>query len=372
MNFFAPIKFYNLYTIRLQQLVHVNRSIFVVLLSLVASGCSERDLEPTAPAAVRPVKLITVELASSTESRTYPAVIEAEIVRVLSFQVAGLIEQLPIHESLKINKGAVLAELDSRDFLSRLKSAQSQHNNAKEAYHRALRLAQQDAIAQSTVEQRLSQYEMSQADLETANKALEDTVLRSPIEGVVSQLTVEELQNVQAGSPIVTIIGNGSMLAVVNVPARLVARFNQRKDITAHVTLASLPAVKLPAVYCEASLDADASSQTFRVAFRFDRTEQVIILPGMTASLTVSSSSRSADGNAIAVPLAAILSEADSNYIWLLDESSMTVSRRVVDVGAGIGEKLQINAGLNAGDIIVGAGANYLAEGMKVRAWTAQ
>jgi len=372
MNFFASIKFYNLYTTRLQQLAYLSCSTFVVLLSLVVCGCSEREPPPIAPAAVRPVKLITVELAGSSESRTYPAVIEAETIRVLSFQVAGLIKQLPIHESLKINKGAVLAELDSRDFISRLKSAQSQHNNAKEAYQRALRLAQQDAIAQSTVEQRLSQYEMSQADLETATKALEDTVLRSPIEGVVSELTVEELQNVQAGSPIVTIIGNGSMLAVVNVPARLVARFNQRKDLTAQVTLASLPEVKLPAVLYEATLAADTSSQTFRVAFRFERTEQVIILPGMTASLTVSSSSHSADAAFIAVPLAAVLSDADSNYIWLLNESSMTVSKRIVEVGAGVGEKLQIKAGLNAGDMIVGAGANYLAEGMKVRAWTAQ
>ena len=47
----------------------------------------------------------------------------------------------------------------------------------------------------------------------------------------------------------------------------------------------------------------------------------------------------------------------------------MTVSKRKVTVKEGIGSRLVIEAGLNPGDIIVGAGASYLAEGMKVREW---
>jgi len=262
--------------------------------------------------------------------------------------------------------------LDLRDFQSRLNSVQSQYNNAKEDYERALRLDASNAIAKSTVDQRLSQYEVAEAQLEMATKALEDTVLRAPIDGVITKLNVDELQNVQAGTAIVSMIGSDGMQALVNVPANLISRVNQRKDRSAFVTLDSLPGVQLPAKFNEATLEADASSQTFQIAFLFTPTEDVLVLPGMTASVTLSSSSLSDMSHSTAVPLAAILVEGDTNFIWLVDESTMTVSKQPVEVSESIGEKLEVTAGLKPGDVIVGAGAHYLSEEMQVRAWTAQ
>ena len=40
-----------------------------------------------------------------------------------------------------------------------------------------------------------------------------------------------------------------------------------------------------------------------------------------------------------------------------------------MQIEQGIGEMLLVTAGLEEGDVIVGAGASYLAEGMKVQAW---
>lgn len=348
------------------------RGLIFALLLLTLTGCQRSKVVDDEPAAVRPVKLITVEAASAIESRTYPAVIEAATFRALSFQVSGLIEKLPVKEGSEIKQGDVIAQLDLRDFQSRLNSVQSQYNNAKEDYERALRLDASNAIAKSTVDQRLSQYEVAEAQLEMATKALEDTVLRAPIDGVITKLNVDELQNVQAGTAIVSMIGSDGMQALVNVPANLISRVNQRKDRSAFVTLDSLPGVQLPAKFNEATLEADASSQTFQIAFLFTPTEDVLVLPGMTASVTLSSSSLSDMSHSTAVPLAAILVEGDTNFIWLVDESTMTVSKQPVEVSESIGEKLEVTAGLKPGDVIVGAGAHYLSEEMQVRAWTAQ
>lgn len=343
-----------------------------VLLSLFLSGCGGSGDGDSPPEAVRPVKLISVEAASTIESRSYPAIIKAATYRELSFQVSGLIEALPIKEGAEITQGAIIAQLDRRDFQSRLDAAQSQFNNAKAEYDRAVRLDKENAIAKSSLELRSSQLEVAQSQLETATKALEDTVLRAPIDGRITKLNVDQLQNVQAGMPIVSMIGNDGLQAVINVPAGLVSRVNQRKDKTAFVTLDTLPDQQLPATFGEATLEADTSSQTFRLAFRFEMSGDLMILPGMTATVTLSSSSIEELPSATAVPMAAILAEADTKYVWLVDESTMKVSKREIQVGEMIGESLQVTSGLDQGDIIVGAGAHYLSEGMEVRPWVAQ
>jgi len=37
---------------------------------------------------------------------------------------------------------------------------------------------------------------------------------------------------------------------------------------------------------------------------------------------------------------------------------------------AGVGETLTVSQGLDAGEMIVGAGVSYLSQGMKVRPWS--
>jgi multidrug efflux pump subunit AcrA (membrane-fusion protein) len=69
----------------------------------------------------------------------------------------------------------------------------------------------------------------------------------------------------------------------------------------------------------------------------------------------------------IAIPLSAVLSDSDGQFVWKVDTQTMTVARQNIQVGAGVGETLTIDSGLVAGDTIVGAGASYLNEGMKIR-----
>jgi multidrug efflux pump subunit AcrA (membrane-fusion protein) len=68
--------------------------------------------------------------------------------------------------------------------------------------------------------------------------------------------------------------------------------------------------------------------------------------------------------------LTAILSDGTARYVWIIDQDSMTVSKREVTVADGIGESALVTEGLASGETIATAGASYLAEGMQVRPWT--
>ena len=133
--------------------------------------------------------------------------------------------------------------------------------------------------------------------------------------------------------------------------------------------LEAAPGNPIEATFKEANLLADTTSQTYGVTFTFDPPENLVILPGMNATVELSSA-RQSQTHRQSVPLSAIVSDGDAKYVWVVDKDLMTVSRREVTVADGIGETVVVTEGLAAGETIATAGASFLADGMQVRPWS--
>ncbi len=348
----------------------------VISITLIfLASCGNKDGEQVQEPLVRPVKLITLSGASDLQVARYPAVLDAAQLSELSFQVGGSIEDVAVVDSQKVQEGDVIARLDQRDFQSQVVSARAQFENAEEEYQRAVRLSQADAIARSVLEQRKSQRDVAKSQLDTAEKALGDTVVRAPFPGIVAEIPIKRRQTVSAGQIIATLIGTenlagaGIVEATVNMPAIVIARSQEAETRSAVVILDAAPDIRIDATYKSASLLADSTSQTYAVTFTFDPPGDLIILPGMQATLELSSVRRTSDSQAlrISVPLSAILSDGTARYVWVIDEDSMIASKREVTVSDGIGESAVVTEGLALGEMIATAGASYLAEGMQVR-----
>ena len=67
------------------------------------------------------------------------------------------------------------------------------------------------------------------------------------------------------------------------------------------------------------------------------------------------------------VPLAALSQAEGQPVVFVVDPETKTVRRRQVVVAAAAGEGVRVAAGLNAGDLVVTAGVQFLRDGMRVR-----
>ncbi len=343
-----------------------------ILAGLLLVSCGDEESVQVKKQAVRPIKLLTIEAANSRRYSRYPAIIDAAQLSELSFQVGGRLQELTVKEAQEITEGTIIAKLDQRDFESSLAAAKSQYNNANEEYKRAVNLSKKNSISKSVLEQRKSQRNVAKAQLDSAQKALEDTVLVAPFSGLVAQVSVTHLQHISAGELVATLIDVSVLEATVNIPANFVAQIESRTNRSAHVMLDAAPDARIEAVYKEATLLADSTSQTYAVTFAFVPPANLNILPGMNATVEFASSSVNASeqSNRVSVPLAAVLSDGSAQYVWVVDNDKMTVSKRGVSVAEGIGETIVVTDGIHPGETIAGAGAAYLAEGMQVRPWT--
>jgi membrane fusion protein (multidrug efflux system) len=104
---------------------------------------------------------------------------------------------------------------------------------------------------------------------------------------------------------------------------------------------------------------------------KIDPPEDVNLLPGMTANVTVTvpgDDDRVTGTQAAMLPSTAVFSDDAGNpSVWVVDAETMQVSRRKVEVADMTGSEIRVLSGLQPGDRVAVSGVNNLREGLQVR-----
>jgi multidrug efflux pump subunit AcrA (membrane-fusion protein) len=101
--------------------------------------------------------------------------------------------------------------------------------------------------------------------------------------------------------------------------------------------------------------------------------EDINILPGMTATVTISFEHPVSASDRIVIPAIAVTHDSEKKpFVWVLDETDMTVKKNMVQVGELTDSNgIVIRDGLHGGEKIVTAGVTKLRPGMQVSVWDA-
>ena len=341
-------------------------------LTLLAA-CEKEAVE--APEVVRPVRILTISTLQGGDTLSYPGEIQGSQNAELAFEVQGRLVELPAEAGIDVAENQLLAKLDPADYQSSLDAAQAQYNSAKETFDRFSEVFERGAISRQDLDNRRRQFEVEQAQLASAKKALSDTELRAPFAGRIGRTYVDNFNNVQAKQPILLLQDLTQFEAVVNVPEQdwlrakpglTLTQRNERAKL--EVSLSTLPDRSFPAALTEIATAADPVTRTFAAIARFDPPGDVVILPGMSATLTISiPDDVEGIGSALQIPANAIIGGDDGgSYVWKVDAATMTVSLAPVTAGQLSGSEIDILEGLATGDRIAMSGVQHLADGMKI------
>ena len=108
-------------------------------------ACEKKEEEKAEQPVVRPIKMLTVVSGQEAMQRSFPGKVRASKRVELAFQVSGPLIELPIEEGQPVEKDALLARIDPRDFKVRLRNEDGQLANAK-ANLRSMRQARPEDI----------------------------------------------------------------------------------------------------------------------------------------------------------------------------------------------------------------------------------
>ena len=254
-----------------------------------------------------------------------------------------------ISAKLTVDQNTYQQALDAKSIAeSKIKSAQSQLHAAEA----------QISMTNAQVSASNAQIAASEAQLDAAKNNLDDTVLTSPINGVVLQKISEKGETISAGYPIVAIGDISSVYAEIGVTDEAVNQITKGQQ--AEIYIYGLNET-VTGVVDEINSLADTTTRTFPVKIRIDNADGKL-KPGMVCRAEIPMDNI----KSIFVPIDSIINFAEGSAVFVLNENN-TVSKKTVTTGEITGDKIQIYSGLQSGDVIVTKGQFTLHDGDTVQ-----
>lgn len=338
----------------------------------VFAGCDAPEEERTD--AIRPVRVMPVSPSEGIRGGDLPGRAEATNEVNLAFEVSGLITEIAVSKGDRVEAGDTLARLAPRDYQNYLNSAVAERERAQAQFDRVLEASRTGAVSEQEVTNARATLSIAQANLDIAQKALEDTVLIAPFDGVVATVFADEFQRVQRAQDILRLLDDSEIEFTVQLPERFVPYlpFVEKFSVTFDV-FGDRP---LEARVSSLGSEASEATRTYPLTLAIDQPEDFRILPGMSGRADVELDFDRKRGKPVSklpipgvrIPSTALFDYEGDSAVWIYDEATSTVSRRTVEVVGVSGEGifLQINE-LTDVRWIVTAGVQFLNEGQSVR-----
>ena len=342
----------------------------VMITFALISGCGSEEEVERAPV-VRPVKTMVIG-GAQMERLSFPGTVQASGRAELSFRVAGPLIELPVDEGDEVRQGQLLARLDPRDFDIALAEARAAYEKGEADYTRYKNLYERNAVPLAELELRRAARDVAAASYDQAQANLRDTRLLAPFSGRIGRKYVENFEDVLAKEAILTLHDVNTVEVVIDLPEAMAA--SVRGEVNARMTASFSAArgIEYDLRIKEATAEADPQTQTFQVTFSMPQPEEINVLPGMTAEVSLYQDG--AGGEAMSsgeylIPAEAVFaSPSGEPQVWVVDTNALTVQSRSVEVGPVTGEaSIRVVDGLQRGETIAVAAVHQLQDGSQIR-----
>ena len=330
------------------------------------TACTHPQPAPTPPQAV---ETQVVAPQASSDILDLAGAIHARVETSLGFQVPGRIMARSINLGSHVEKGQVLAELDSRDLdlaveaaQAEMHAAQSDLDLAKTDLKRAEDLTDKGFVStaerdhrQVALDAAQAHYEQAKSELDLRNNQHNYATLRAPAPGVITQVNADSGQVVAAGEPVFRLAEDGARDIEVVLPEDKLPLIHATH---ATVSLWATPGQILQANLREVSASADPITRTYTLRYALLAGKTPLVL-GQSAVLHLYLNHPLKQ---LLIPTTALFERSGQTMVWIYQLPSKTLQARPVHVLGAQDNDVAV-AGLHAGEIIITAGVHVLVDG---------
>ena len=299
---------------------------------------------------------------------------------VIKARVAGELQGLTLREGDFVKAGQVIARIDASEYQSRVRQAREQAQSAKaqvevvqRQYDNNKALVDQGFISKTALDTSLANLHAAQASYrsalaatEVAAKSVQDTVLKSPISGQLSQRLAQPGERVGVDARIVEVVDLSQLEleATLGATDAMAVRVGQSAELQIE---GSAQTIKAQVVRINPS--AQAGSRSVLAYLRIDN-------PGGTAlplrqGLFAQGSLGTASAPLLALPLNAVRTDKPAPYVQAVVNGQ--VVHKAVELGvrgnsiSTGSEMLVAIQGLAEGTLVIRGEIGALREGTQVR-----
>lgn len=305
-----------------------------------------------------PVDAVTAQHQALVDGVRATGRVEAMQAVELRPDEQGRITAILFREGQYVARGTPLIKVDDAMLRAQAERAVADRDLANQQLERVRRLRSQNASPAADLERAEAAARSAAASVAVLALQIERTVVRAPFAGVVGQRFVSVGDYVTPAARLLTLQTVDPQRAVIEVPERHAARL--REGQTVEFTVAAVPGRVFRAQVDFIDPVVQNELRTIVVKARSPNPDR-ILRPGMFIEARLATATRS---NAVVVPEDAVQPLRTANVVWAV--ANGRASRRVVQLGARSQGVVEVVSGVRAGEQVVVAGLERMAEGMPI------
>jgi membrane fusion protein, multidrug efflux system len=318
------------------------------------------------------VDVATAQVLELSEGLPVSGALKAVNSAVVKARVSGELQGLTVREGDVVKAGQIIARIDSSEYQSRVTQAQrsadaskAQIDIAQRTYDNNKALVNQGFISVTALDTSAaslaaakSTYASTIAAVDVARKSLDDTVLKAPISGVVSQRAAQPGERVGVDARVVEIIDitRLELEAPLGAADSVDVRIGQQASLRFEGRTEAVPAV-----VTRINPSAVAGNRSVLVYLN------VAPSAGLRQGLFAQGTLGTAKVQALSVPQSAVRNDKPVPYVQVIQNG--TVAHQSVELGArgdANGVPMIAIKNIAAGAVVTLSSAGFIREGSKV------
>lgn len=387
--------------------------ILLLVAPALMSCARPKVIEQTKRPALANVKTVAVALASMPDFYEAVGTVRSRTTTVISARTMGRISRVLVSEGDRVRAGQTLVEIDSRDAAVQVRRAEAGESEARESltaldreisaaefgraaaeanrklaastFERYRGLHERRSISDQEFDEVQTKLSAATAEMERASAMLESAKARrnqtlaridlakaektgadlymdynrvvSPINGVVTAKNAEVGMIASPGVPLLTVEDAAAYRLEAQVSESRSGAI--RKGDSVRIQLEAAGAEEVQGKVSEIVPSADPSTRSLIV--KVDLPSGHSLRSGSFGRAFFSSGERSV----MSVPRSLVTQHGQLTSIYVLDEK--IVRQRLIKIGKTLGDRVEVLAGLQTGDLLIVEPRERLADGIEVR-----
>ncbi len=321
-----------------------------------AAQKTHEGARPAAAAAA--VAMQTIAFAPLVETLASTGTLRADEGVELQAETNGRIVSIGFTEGAHTHKGDLLVKLNDADLVATRARAVYRKELALLKERRMSQLLKQGVARQEEYDTALNDLHIQDAEIALTDAQIAKTEVRAPFDGVVGLRYVSEGAYVGAATRVATLQRLDRLKVDFSVPEKYAFRLRVGSPI--QLTVAGADRHFEGSIY---AIDPRIDAATRTVLIRaVCPNREGRLFPGAFASVSLTLGEID---NAVLVPAIAVIPGLNAKTVFVVEDGKAQL--RTVVTGTRLEDRVQILAGLEAGEVLVTSGVLQLSPGQRVR-----
>jgi len=333
-------------------------SVLSMIVLTALTGCDSDHSESSGSAPVLPtvsVSVITAELSSPARQVEIMGTVQAAERASIAAKISGNITDILVSPGSRVKQGDLLISISAGEISAKLLQVQAQLDQATRNLTREQNLLKKNAATVEKVRTLEETRKIAEAAYKEARTMLSYTSIKAPFDGIITKKHANVGDLAIPGSPLLQLESESHLQIVTHIPESLVLEVSIGDRLPVFIPAAEREII---GVVQEVAPSADPRSRTAPVKLTI--TAESKIRSGQFARVRLPGTR----GTAILLPESAIHQFGQMERVFIVNENQ--VQLRLVKSGLKLGNRIEILAGIEAGDQVVVSADAKLQDGQPI------